>query len=134
MNMIAAMDWRTRALAAYQWTRGQALDRMRGEVAAQIHRLTGQAVEPEAISVDRDAHIAWVTIDGVCFQAHGRRLVVVRPCVRCRARHLESAAIADEADLGHALWVWEPRCQNCAVEASARGIGGDTPGATTAPR
>ena len=52
----------------------------------------------------------------VNFRFHRQSLVVVRPCVVCGIRQLESAPITDAADLGYALGAWEPRCQRCPVE------------------
>ena len=40
-------------------------------------------------------------------------LVLVRPCDYCRLGEFESMPLEQLSDLGHALAVWEPRCDRC---------------------
>ena len=111
-----ARDWCRKAVAAYRKAEPAHRSSLGRELAARVLALTGQPVEPGVIRLDRQSQTAFVVVGTVRFQLRRRELRLVRSCVYCGVRSLESAAIDDLVDLGHALSVWEPRCEDCGVE------------------
>jgi hypothetical protein len=85
-------------------------------LARHVLMLTGRAVPSAVIYVDPDCLVASAVLDGIRFQLRRGEVVLVRSCVHCGVRQLDSPAIRSRLDLGHALAVWEPRCAQCPPE------------------
>ncbi len=109
-------DWREEAIAAYSRAEREDIDGLRQELASRILELTGCAVKPGSVYVDRGTRTATASAAGGLFRLRGGELLLVRPCVYCGVRRFESSQVRDLADLGHALSVWEPRCEGCGLE------------------
>ncbi len=109
-------DWCVEAMAAYRQAEAADRSSLGRELAARVLALTGQLVEPGAIQVDRQSQTASVAVGTAWFRLRRGELCLVRTCVYCGVDRLESAAIQDQVDLGHALSIWEPRCEECGVE------------------
>jgi hypothetical protein len=109
-------DWRAEAVAAYRQAETADGAGLRRELVARVLDLTGQAVDPGLIQLERTSQTATVAVGAALFQLQCTTLRLVRCCVSCGVRRFESAAIRDRVDLGHALTVWEPRCAGCGVE------------------
>ena len=112
-------DWRARSVATYERTQRQALDVLPAALAARVRALTGRAIAPESIFVDRDADLATAVVDGAVFRMRSQQVVLLRPCAECGIGHFESPALATQSDLGYALSAWEPRCPHCQPEDPA---------------
>lgn len=107
------LAWQNAAVAAYQRDERAALRGMQQELAARITYLTGRVLLPASIYVDGATHLAVATVDGVVFKMRRHDLHVQRPCGYCGTGAFESAAIWNAVDVGHALAIWEPRCDDC---------------------
>jgi hypothetical protein len=111
--------WQARAVAAYQQTQGQALTALPELLAARVSALIDRAIDPQAIFVDKDAEVATVVVDGIVFRAHDQQVFLLRSCVDCGTKHVESAPLTTRADLGFALSHWKPLCADCPPEDPA---------------
>ena len=111
--------WRARSVATYERTQRQALDVLPAALAARVRALTGRAIAPESIFVDRDADLATAVGDGAVFRMRNHQVALLRPCAECGIGHFESPALATQSDLGYALSAWEPRCPHCQPEDPA---------------
>jgi hypothetical protein len=106
-------NWKMAARAAYYLAEHETLTGLRGMLASRLLALTGYLISPSSIVVDRESQQATGTLDGMRFQLKRHQLRLVRHCVSCGLREHTSPPLETLADLGHALAVWEPRCDHC---------------------
>ena len=109
-SALPRSGWQDQAIATYHRTAPTSL---LVQLVARVEALTGHAVAPTAAYVDPSARLAQVAVDGVLFRWQAGTLVVLRPCAGCGSELLASPAIADPADLGHALAGWVPGGRHC---------------------
>jgi hypothetical protein len=110
-----AGDWRARTIAIYQQASRED-NAIRTAFAAQVLALTGGAIAPESIYVDRATGVTTGVVDGVVFQSRHDRLSLLRPCVHCGVRLFESPPLYSPGDVGYALNAWQPLCKHCQAE------------------
>ncbi len=113
---VEILDWREEAVAACRQAELQCTDKPRQDLARGILELTGQVVDTRSIYHDRETRTATAVVGGVVFRLRRGDLFLLRPCVYCGVRRFESFPVHDLADIGHALSVWEPRCEGCDLE------------------
>ena len=109
----APADWRAQAIAAYERGREDRDGALRRSLARRVRAVTGQAVPPEHIWVDRAEQTAGVALDGALFRLQYGQLVLVRPCELCGIGQVASPSLDTPADLGYALSEWQPRHPAC---------------------
>ncbi len=105
--MDGRVDWRTEAIAAYRRMEQEELRTPPALLAARIRDLTGHAVGPRSIHVERAAHTATVSVDGVIFRLRQRTLTLIRPCATAPSGYVESAPIMHRSDVGRVLLAWD---------------------------
>jgi hypothetical protein len=111
--------WHYRAVEAYRQTAQDEIAALPVDLSARVAALTGRALAPESVYVDRAERAATLALDGIVFRLRRDELVLLRPCPECGLGHYESPAIERLADLGYALSAWQPACSNCAPEDPA---------------
>jgi hypothetical protein len=114
-----ARAWQEQAIVAYQQAEQAELAGLQRELAGRVAVLTGRALAPEAVSVDRVERSATATVDGTIFRLRAHRLVILRPCTGCGVALVESPEIVTPGDLGYVLSAWDPACSRCPQEDPA---------------
>jgi hypothetical protein len=109
--------WMARAVAAYMQRYDEAS--LRTTIARQVRLLTDRMPADEQIWVDVASRAASVVVDGMVFRLEQGQLLLMSPCAHCGVGQLASAPLRSEADLGHALAVWQPLHADCRPEDPA---------------
>jgi hypothetical protein len=109
--------WMARAVAAYMQRYDEA--NLRTTIARQVRLLTDRMPADEQIWVDSASRAASVAVDGMLFRFEQGQLTLMRPCAHCGVGLIASAPLRSEADLGHALAVWQPLHHDCRPEDPA---------------
>ena len=109
--------WMASAVAAYMQRYDEA--NLRTTIARQVRLLTDRMPADEEIWVDVATRSASVAVDGALFRLEQGQLLLMRPCAHCGVGLLASAPLRSEADLGHALAVWQPLHADCRPEDPA---------------
>jgi hypothetical protein len=109
--------WMARAVAAYMQRYDEA--NLRTTIARQVRLLTDKMPADEQIWVDVASRAASVAVDGMLFRLEQGQLLLMRPCAHCGVGQLASVSLRSEADLGHALAVWQPLHADCRPEDPA---------------
>ena len=121
----AAHDWKTQALSAYQQRRQDDGAALWSALAHQVRELTGRDLAIDAIWIDLDRRVAFVTVDGVRFRWEPSQLVLLRPCVHCGGGEFTSPPLTSAADVGYALGAWQPRHPECQPDDPASWLDAD---------
>jgi hypothetical protein len=117
-----APTWREGAITAHRRIERERALALRADLAARVRTLTGSAVAPDTVYLNRETGVATVAVDGARFRLSGGALVLLRPCAHCGTGQFASAPIEDCADLGGALADWTPLHEECQPEDSAEGL------------
>jgi hypothetical protein len=113
---VAEGAWQTKAIEHYRRAMVEEEDSLRAELEGRVASLTGRHVTPSLVVVDRDARIAFLTLDGVRFRLQRHHLVLLRPCAYCGTGEFASEPLITRCDLGHALGAWQPLHHDCEIE------------------
>lgn len=108
--------WQDQAISAYTGTLARKTTAMQARLDDRIEALMNYRPAPESIYVDPETGVSTVCVDGTVFHLEGNSLSLVRPCAYCGTGEFKSAPIADLADLGHALAIWQPMHEECASQ------------------
>jgi len=115
----AISDWQAEAIAVYRQGEHETVAALGADLRRRLLALTGHLLAPNAIYVDGATQTAQAKVDGMLFRLQRQELMLIKDCAWCGQGQYASPSIANRADLGYALSVWEPHCPDCQPEDPA---------------